>query len=268
MNKDVQRFMPDQESFTLLTDLLRFLWPTACKVSICMDQWPVCLWPSTLVALCEWMQQKECLSVESLLHLARHSSRHLIRAIQVECLQKQPQLSFSRYMVQQVLAREPGCRGILEAQRKERRLATLTKGTVANQPEVQKRKKTGSAEKTTMQAEQPKNTGFNSSASTSSTEDDLDVVAFSNSGEMETFTEQTHDLLQLLTVTAPVAHPVAPCSSASVLPAEVVEPAPGAFTANVELVRRNSSRKRRAAADHGAQEGKKQKVLQWLEAVQ
>ena len=52
------------------------------------------------------------------------------------------------------------------------------------------------------------------------------------------------------------------------LPAEVVEPAPGVFTANVELVRRTSSRKRLAAADPGAQEGKKQKVLQWLEAVQ
>ena len=52
------------------------------------------------------------------------------------------------------------------------------------------------------------------------------------------------------------------------LPAEVVEPAPGDFTANVESVRRDSSRKRRAEADHGAQEGKKQKVLQWLEAVQ
>ena len=148
-SKDVQRFVPDHDSFTLLTDLLSFLWPTACKVSIWMDQWPVCLWPSTLVALCEWMQQKECLSVESLLHLARHSSRHLIRAIQVECLQKQPQLSFSRYMVKQVLAREPGCRGILEAQRKERRLATLTKGTVANQLEVQKRKKTDQQKKKT-----------------------------------------------------------------------------------------------------------------------
>ena len=119
-----------------------------------------------------------------------------------------------------------------------------------------------------MQAEQPKNTGFSSSVSTSSTEADLDVVAFSNSVEMEASTEQTHDLLQLLTVTAPVAHAVAPCSSASVLPAEVVEPAPGVFTANVELVRRTSSRKRLAAADPGAQEGKKQKVLQWLEAVQ
>ena len=119
-----------------------------------------------------------------------------------------------------------------------------------------------------MQAEQTKNTGFNSSVSTSSTEADLDVVAFSNSVEREASTEQTNYLLQLLTVTAPVAHPVAPCSSASVLPAEVVEPAPGAFTANVELVRRTSSRKRLAAADSSAQEGKKQKVLQWLEAVQ
>ena len=41
-SKDVIRFLPDQESLKLLTDLLSSLWPTACKVSIWTDQWPVC----------------------------------------------------------------------------------------------------------------------------------------------------------------------------------------------------------------------------------
>ena len=57
--KNVRRFLPDLESLNLLTDLLSSLWPTACKVSLCTGQMPPCLWPSTLVALCEWMQQKK-----------------------------------------------------------------------------------------------------------------------------------------------------------------------------------------------------------------
>ena len=101
---DVKRFLPDRECLTSLTDLLSSLWPTACKVTKWMDQRPVCLWPSTLVALCERMQLKECLSVESLIYLATHSSQHLIRAIQGECLQMQPRPSCCRYMVQEVIA--------------------------------------------------------------------------------------------------------------------------------------------------------------------
>ena len=132
-NKDVQRLMPDHDSFTLLTDLLNLLWPTACKVSLKMDQWPACLWPSTLVALCEWMRQKECHSVEGILHLARHSSRHLIRAIQAECLQTQSLSSFSQYMVQQVLALERGLQGIKETRQHEKRLGTLTRKEPAHQ---------------------------------------------------------------------------------------------------------------------------------------
>ena len=132
-HRDVQRLMPDHDSFTLLTDLLNLLWPTACKVSLKMDQWPACLWPSTLVALCEWMRQKECHSVEGILHLARHSSRHLIRAIQAECLQTQSLSSFSQYMVQQVLALERGLQGIMETRQHKKRLGKLTRKGPAHQ---------------------------------------------------------------------------------------------------------------------------------------
>ena len=118
--------MPDNDSFTLLTDLLNLLWPTACKVSLKMDQWPACLWPSTLMALCEWMRQKKCHSVSTILHLATHSPRHLIRAIQAECLYEKSQSSFSEYMVQQILAREPGLQDI-ETRQRDRRFEKLTK---------------------------------------------------------------------------------------------------------------------------------------------
>ena len=94
------------------------------------------------------------------------------------------------------------------------------------------------------------------------------MVAFSNSVELEASTEQTNDLLQPVSVTEPVAHPVAECSSAEVLPADVAESAAGDPTAEVQSVRRDRSRKRRGQAANSAQEGKKQKVLQWLEAVQ
>ena len=265
---DVKRFLPDRECLMLLTDLLSSLWTTANKVKEMMDQHPVCLWPSTLVALCEWMQLKECLSVETLIYLATHSSPHLIRAIQGECLQMQPQPSCSRYMVQQVIAREPACRGIQVWQRQERRLVSVPRQTVANQVEVHQRQKQEQHKKSNTQAEQPKNTGVHGSASDWSIENDLDVWAFSNSEAMKTSTEQTHDLSQLLSITAPVDHAVAPCLPASVMPAEVVEPTPRVCTARVEMETRTRSRKRVAAADSSAQEGKKQKVLQWLEAVQ
>ena len=65
--KNVRRFLPDLESLNLLTDLLSSLWPTACKESIWTGQMPPCLWPSTLVALCEWMQQKNPLCGKTLL---------------------------------------------------------------------------------------------------------------------------------------------------------------------------------------------------------
>ena len=125
--KNVRRFLPDLESLNLLTDLLSSLWPTACKESIWTGQMPPCLWPSTLVALCEWMQQKKILSVERLFYLAKHSSRRLIRAIQAECLQKQPHLCFGRHMVLQLLVRDPNCRGILVDKRRKRFQMRLTR---------------------------------------------------------------------------------------------------------------------------------------------
>ena len=144
----------------------------------------------------------------------------------------------------------------------------MPRQTVANQVEVHQRQKQEQHKKSNTQAEQPKNTGVHGSASDWSIENDLDVWAFSNSEAMKTSTEQTHDLSQLLSITAPVDHAVAPCLPASVMPAEVVEPTPRVCTARVEMETRTRSRKRVAAADSSAQEGKKQKVLQWLEAVQ
>ena len=72
---------------------------------------------------------EKILSVERLGYLATHSSRRLIRAIQAECLQKEPHVCFGRHMVLQLLGRgigrDPNCRGILVDQRRKRFLLRL-----------------------------------------------------------------------------------------------------------------------------------------------
>ena len=70
---------------------------------------------------------EKILSVERLFYLAKHSSRRLIRAIQAECLQKQPHLCFGRHMVLQLLVRDPNCRGILVDKRRKRFQMRLTR---------------------------------------------------------------------------------------------------------------------------------------------
>ena len=145
--KNVRRFLPDLESLNLLTDLLSTLWPTACKVSLCTGQLPPCLWPSTLVALCEWMQQKKFLSVERLGYLATHSPRRLIRAIQAECLQKEPHVCFGRHMVLQLLVRDHNCRGILVDKRRERFQMRLTR-KISTLRKVWQRKMSASQKRT------------------------------------------------------------------------------------------------------------------------
>jgi len=115
--KHLRRFLPDVESLYMLTNLLSTLWPTACKVKLCIGSLPPCMWPSTLVALCEWMEQKQILSVERLGYLATNTSRHVIRAIQAECFHLQPSVCFGRHMVLRLLRRRigrvPHGRGIL-----------------------------------------------------------------------------------------------------------------------------------------------------------
>ena len=66
--------------------------------------------------------------------------------------------------------------------------------------------------------------------------------------ELDASTEQTNDLLQPVSVTEPVAHPVAECSSAEVLPADVAEPAAGDLTAEVQSVRRDKQKSPRAGS--------------------
>ena len=78
----------------------------------------------------------------------------------------------------------------------------------------------------------------------------------------------TNDLSQPASAFEPAAHPAAECSSAEVQPAGVVEPAAGDPTAEVQPMSRARSKKRGGQAAVSAQEGKKQKVLQWLDAVQ
>ena len=130
-SKHVRRFLPDVESLYLLTNLLNTLWPTACKVSLCTGPLPPCMWPSTLVALCEWMEQKQILSVERLGYLAINTSRRLIRAIQAECFHQEPSVCFGRHMVLRLLGRGigrvPHCRGILVGQRMKMLLWRLQK---------------------------------------------------------------------------------------------------------------------------------------------
>ena len=70
---------------------------------------------------------EKILSVERLFYLAKHSSRRLIRAIQAECLQKQPHLCFGRHMVLQLLGRDSICRGTLVDKRRKRFLVRLTR---------------------------------------------------------------------------------------------------------------------------------------------
>ena len=78
--------------------------------------------------------------------------------------------------------------------------------------------------KTETEAKQPENTNMHASASEGSIEKDLHLLAFSNREAMKASTAQTHDLSQLLSETAPVAHAVAGCFPAAVRPARVVEP--------------------------------------------
>ena len=265
-SKDVIRFLPDQESLKLLTDLLSSLWPTACKVSIWTDQWPVCLWPSTLVALCEWMQQKECLSVERLLYLARHSSRHLIRDIQAQCWKKQPRLSFGRHMVQEILKRDPACQGILEQKREERRLARLSTINTAKKKESGRRKKEDHKKKTRTDQKTYEG-GSKRRLSSVSNDDDSDMVAFWNSLDSEEPARHAAGPLQPAGAFGPAPHPAAECSSADVLPAAIGEPAARHPTAETRPMRRARNKKCGGQAAISTPEGKKQAVLQWLDAV-
>ena len=72
---------------------------------------------------------EKILSVERLGYLATHSSRRVIRAIQAECLQKEPHVCCGRHMVLQLLGRgigrDPNCRGILVEKRRKRFLLRL-----------------------------------------------------------------------------------------------------------------------------------------------
>ena len=148
--KDVRRFLPDVKSLYLLTNLLSTLWPTACKVSLCTGPPPPCMWPSTLVALCEWMELKQILSMERLGYLAKNTSRHLIRAIQAECFHQEPPVCFGRHMVLRLLGRGigrvPHCRGILIDQRRKmlwsrlhRKLLKSTKNMAEQGARIEKR---------------------------------------------------------------------------------------------------------------------------------
>ena len=87
------------------------------------------------------------LSVERLFYLAKHSSRRLIRAIQAECLQKQPHLCFGRHMVLQLLGRDPNCRGILVDKRRKRFLVRLTR-KMSTQKKLWQRKMSASEKRT------------------------------------------------------------------------------------------------------------------------
>ena len=78
---------------------------------------------------------------------------------------------------------------------------------------------------------------------------------------MKTSTEQTHDLSQLLSETAPVTHAVAGCFPAAVRPARVVEPTAKIGTACVEMEKKTKNKKRVDADESSAQQNKKQKVL-------
>ena len=94
---------------------------------------------------------EKILSVERLFYLAKHSSRRLIRAIQAECLQKQPHLCFGRHMVLQLLGRgigrDPNCRGILVDKRRKRFLLRLTR-KISTQKKVWQRKMSASEKRT------------------------------------------------------------------------------------------------------------------------
>ena len=89
---------------------------------------------------------EKILSVERLFYLAKHSSRRLIRAIQAECLQKQPHLCFGRHMVLQLLVRDPNCRGILVDKRRKRFQMRLAK--ISTLRKVWQRKMSASQKRT------------------------------------------------------------------------------------------------------------------------
>ena len=99
-------------------------------------------------------------------------------------------------------------------------------------------------------------------------EADSEKSAFSHSMELDASTEQPNDLLQPDSVTEPVARPVAECSSAQVLPADVAQPVAGDLIVGAHSIGRDRGTKRRGQTANCAEEGKKQKVLHWLEAVQ
>ena len=90
------------------------------------------------------------LSVERLFYLAKHSSRRLIRAIQAECLQKQPHLCFGRHMVLQLLVRDPNCRGILVDKRRKRFQMRLTR-KISTLKKVWQRKMSAAQKRTRQQ---------------------------------------------------------------------------------------------------------------------
>ena len=129
--RHVRRFIPDVERLYLLTNLLSALCPTTCKVSLCTGPLPPCMWPSTLVALWDWMEQTQILSVERLGYLAINTSRRLIRAIQSEYCHQEPWVCLGQHMMFRLLGRGigrvPHCRGILVGQRKKMLLSRLQK---------------------------------------------------------------------------------------------------------------------------------------------
>ena len=95
---------------------------------------------------------------------------------------------------------------------------------------------------------------MHASASEGSIENDLHLLAFSNREAMKSCTTQTHDLSQLLSETAPVAHAVAGCFPTAVSPARVVEPPAMIGNACVEMEKKTRNKKRADADESTAQQ--------------
>ena len=119
-----------------------------------------------------------------------------------------------------------------------------------------------------MQDNIPSKSSSNSSVSALSTEAVSEQLVFPHSMELDASTAQPDDFLQADSVTEPVARSVAECSSAQVLPAGVAQPVARDLIVGAHSIGRDRGTKRRGQTANSVEEGKKQKVLQWLEAVE
>ena len=113
----------------------------------------------------------------------------------------------------------------------------------------------------TREAKKRSEQGSKRSVSTLSNDDDSDIAAFWQTVEPDESAGHAGDLLQPAGTFEPPPPPAAEYSSADVRPAAVGEPAARPPTAETRPMRRARSKQYSA-------EGKKQKVLQWLDAVQ